>query len=405
MPVNCELLRSTDFSLHRGSYFHSMTNESSAEVEQSQTPAASTSGHEAIRDLAKDPASTAAAFLSGNFAKDGIGKTGTAYRRLTALETAPEEDLIEGWSDFLASLSELWEHGHKEACLAALEVSRSHFKPPHEFATRIEEHIEQAKAHIALDKIEARFEQGDDDAALNLIRGLPEDMQAEYSVFLKARARNRRKTRTIAFSVAGVMCACLAGFSVSGAISAKRLIDNPPTFALPDFTTPQIVEEFRNLREVKAEQARIEKERAEQEEVKQTNSNGATSAAVVFGDDPDPVAAQDQPQPIPDQDTRIDISPDDRQIIAEKPKVSEKRVEITPEMLYNCALGMAGAQKAADYLTHADDPVKAEKLAAFQTKLDAACKQSGVTPDQLIPIVATLDPAKIDEISQGILSN
>jgi len=389
MQASKELLHCTDFSFLNGSYFHSMTHDPSSELEKSLPPAAApTDENAAIRDLAKDADATAAAFLSGNFAKDGIGKVGTAYRRLTALETGPENDLIEGWSDFLSALSELWEKKHKEACLEALKASQAHFNPPEEFSDRIAEHIEQAQAHIAFDKIETRFDEGDDEGAVGLIRLLPDDMQAEYAVYIKARAQQRKKSRFITFSIAGALCVVLGGFAINGAIGFKRLLDSPPSFALPEFTPPPFIEDIKSLR---AEE--VERRRA-------TNANDTAPPTTATGD-PFRNDEANQSTAIFDPVTKPEQSSDS---LGEEVDVTTAP-QVTSEKLYNCALAMAGAQSAADVVARIDNPDMAAKLTAFQEKLDAACKKSGITPGQLIPIVATLDQAEIEKISQGILSN
>jgi hypothetical protein len=336
-----------------------------------------------IRALSDNPAVTAAAILSGNFARSGIGTAGSAYRHLASIDDASEPVRTETWSTFFAALSDLWDAGQKEACLIVLEISASHFSVPVDFSDKIDAYIEDAKIEIALEKIEDRFAEGDDEGALSYIRKLPEKHQNEYRKYIHQRASTRAKTRKLTFALAGSFGIILAGFAVYGTYGVVQMLKNPPKFELPEFTTSPVFEKFEAF-----ETERTILPKAESSPV----DNGYAQGGEPEGEwrDTDTVSNSAAMSP---STASSDNGSD------------EIAKTATPEMLYNCALGTAGAAKAAVLLERSDSPEQAAKLAVFKDKLDAACATAGISAEQIDPLIQNLDPEIIHQISLGILSN
>lgn len=184
----------------------------------------------AFSALAQDPDLAAKAIDSGEFARDGAGDAGSAFRAMKVLSS--EEELTEGWSALLALFGTLWDAGHHESCLVLIDTSRSMIDIPEVMASRIADIATRTRSGVQILRAERLFEEGDDEGARKLVDGLEVD-PIGYAAALPHRSRNRRRLRMGSMAIAGGACVFLLSLSIWNFVTGFDSITRVPKIDVP----------------------------------------------------------------------------------------------------------------------------------------------------------------------------
>jgi hypothetical protein len=184
----------------------------------------------AIERLAEQLDHVDADALRGEFAADGVGRLGAAYR---AMATAKEYDLPDAWGALLEILKRLWETGAHDAALAILEVAVLRVPIPDDMAPRIQRALRDTRIAARVWRVEKRFDHGDDEEAVALSRTIDAPDASEYSTLLLRRIAARRRLRIICISVGVIASVAMTGLSAVSAIGFYQSVISQPGFTLP----------------------------------------------------------------------------------------------------------------------------------------------------------------------------
>jgi len=322
----------------------------------------------ALQSFASDLHSAAALIEKSEFSKNGLGPAGNAFR---AVLISSEDRLEEAFSEILYIGTSLFEAGHLEAAKIFLESARLGLVVPRLFQERLDALISGIDDVIIMTKVEKEFYQGDEDTAFALAEKIKSPKRAELLKGMRDEASRRKKTRGIAFGLAGAAILGTIAMTVWGAAQAIETFKNPPQFALEPFEIPQQHLDLFH--------------RAGKGVVDTVDRITAASGAVVT--EMSAMEAKDTPGAAQAANTSAD-----------EPRAFNPSA-IDPNTLYSCALGHGVLQKLSEInVTEAN----LAAVSSIEATYVEVCLGLGLSEEQLNLLSAEIDNVKIDNIVDGL---
>lgn len=371
-----------------------------------------------LRAMSEDPSASGREIDAGEFAPDGTGATGSAFRAMCAIEE--ERELTEAWSALISLISRLWDEGHPEACLKLIQTARAQIDVPGTMAERIANIAARSESGIRILRAERLFAEGDDAGARGLVEGLEHDPLG-YATSLPTRSTMRRRWRLGTLAVAGGTCALLVTLSGWSLVSRFDELTTMPDVELPRLT-PEMVEVTEGGADAIASIFRQTSALAEAGHAALEDLPASIESPVTAGLPPAPLAEElDFLAPTPTHpvvvfpDPEAATSQDSRDLpVAEpEPPLMHSALDVEPSgealvsagaMIESCALGALALETVrADTQAHGGlTTAEAGRVRDFADKLAAAC--SALSAEDIATVAGAISPDLIRQTASGLIA-